>query len=569
VSKASSDSPPKGLNWAGLKEDAEKFDDEQTRQYHLPRPPQGSDLKGLFSKQSAGTQSVDRILTPIIEPPSASTRKPKLARKKPPKPPTDNLEEPPASTFGSNRPEAPAPSASAKERDQAALGIFGKKTRLEPLSEDETKPPIWPLGASSPHRERKNTPKFDSPLVVEKSTEAKPDSTEEPTVVRPAPEPDSTEVTSVRPAPEPELHFSEPISLEPPPAARAEVQTATHESEPPAAPFSLPSPLPDKPPPPPIISLEPSSSGTVTSLPTRDNARPLAIKREELERLPPVKRERAETWGALLLTLFLIIAAGATGIYTGTLQLPFRVGSLFGRSPKATDQSVKSTANAPRSELSKTGIVPGPTSLEKGNTIAPANVEPPRPGEKALQETTPGTNNQPQGEPVSADQLERAKSPPEQPIIPAIPPETEPTQAKAATTELQPATQKPVAPAAMEKIRTKDLRSKISGADQLLKNGEITEAEAQLRQVLTQEPDEHHAMEILIRVLLKQGKAAESLPFAKRIVAKRPRRAPYRLLYGDALAASGDRAGAEAQWQEALMIEPGSTQAKRRLGQTE
>jgi predicted Zn-dependent protease len=86
--------------------------------------------------------------------------------------------------------------------------------------------------------------------------------------------------------------------------------------------------------------------------------------------------------------------------------------------------------------------------------------------------------------------------------------------------------------------------------------------------VLEKQPDEHHAMEGLVEILLKRKAGKEALPLAERIVRKRPRRASYRLLYGDALAQSGDRAGAEEQWQEALRLSPGNLAATSRLKET-
>jgi predicted Zn-dependent protease len=116
-------------------------------------------------------------------------------------------------------------------------------------------------------------------------------------------------------------------------------------------------------------------------------------------------------------------------------------------------------------------------------------------------------------------------------------------------------------------LDSKGVSDAIARAGRLLSKGEIVESEALLRAVLAKEPDEHHAMEVLIRILLKRGRGGEAIPFAKRIVEKRPRRAPYRLLYGDVLAAIGQQSSAEEQWQEALSIEPNSSAAKRRLGQ--
>jgi predicted Zn-dependent protease len=99
-----------------------------------------------------------------------------------------------------------------------------------------------------------------------------------------------------------------------------------------------------------------------------------------------------------------------------------------------------------------------------------------------------------------------------------------------------------------------------------MKRGWIDEAEKLFKAVLEKTPGEHHAMEGMVKVFLKRRQGEQAVEFAKRIVAKRRRRASYRLLYGDALALIGDRASAEKQWSEALRLSPEHPGAKSRLG---
>ncbi|MCZ7684217.1 MAG: tetratricopeptide repeat protein [Sandaracinaceae bacterium] len=92
-------------------------------------------------------------------------------------------------------------------------------------------------------------------------------------------------------------------------------------------------------------------------------------------------------------------------------------------------------------------------------------------------------------------------------------------------------------------------------------------AERLYRRVLQLEPREHHAMLGLGRILTERGAHAEAAEQLRGAVQRRPRRAAYRILLGDALSAAGDAAGARREWQEALELEPDNRQARQRLGQ--
>lgn len=90
-------------------------------------------------------------------------------------------------------------------------------------------------------------------------------------------------------------------------------------------------------------------------------------------------------------------------------------------------------------------------------------------------------------------------------------------------------------------------------------------AEAFARRALAKDGDDHHAMEVLARALIDQDRGAEAVTFARRIVEKRRKRVPYRLLLGDALLMVGDAAGARKEWQAAAAIEPNNREVKQRL----
>ena len=96
----------------------------------------------------------------------------------------------------------------------------------------------------------------------------------------------------------------------------------------------------------------------------------------------------------------------------------------------------------------------------------------------------------------------------------------------------------------------------VSAATKKLAEDDPKGAEALMREALTNDPDDHHAMEVLVRALIDQDRGAEAVPFARRMVKRRSRRVPYRLLLGDALLMTGDENGARREWKAALEIEP-------------
>lgn len=85
-----------------------------------------------------------------------------------------------------------------------------------------------------------------------------------------------------------------------------------------------------------------------------------------------------------------------------------------------------------------------------------------------------------------------------------------------------------------------------------------------LRQV-TNDPQDHRAMEVLVRAWIAMGRGEDAVGYAELIVRKRPRRASYRVLEGDARLSAGDAAGAQVAWRVALQLEPDNVEAKRRL----
>ena len=92
-------------------------------------------------------------------------------------------------------------------------------------------------------------------------------------------------------------------------------------------------------------------------------------------------------------------------------------------------------------------------------------------------------------------------------------------------------------------------------------------AEAALRPLLDQNADDHHIAELLVQALIDQRKGNEAASLAQRIIKKRPKRALYRVLLGDAYRVSGAMTAANAAWREALELEPDNREAMKRLNQ--
>lgn len=73
-------------------------------------------------------------------------------------------------------------------------------------------------------------------------------------------------------------------------------------------------------------------------------------------------------------------------------------------------------------------------------------------------------------------------------------------------------------------------------------------------------------MEALAKVELRAGRPDMAERWARRAIAKRPKRAGYRELRALALDASGRKAEAEAEWRKVIALEPRNRAARKRLG---
>ena len=92
-------------------------------------------------------------------------------------------------------------------------------------------------------------------------------------------------------------------------------------------------------------------------------------------------------------------------------------------------------------------------------------------------------------------------------------------------------------------------------------------AAARYREVLRLDRDNGRAMAGLARVELSAHHPDQAVRWARSLVHAHPNQASNRVLLGDALAASGNQAGARRAWQAALQKDPRNSTARRRLGQ--
>jgi predicted negative regulator of RcsB-dependent stress response len=168
----------------------------------------------------------------------------------------------------------------------------------------------------------------------------------------------------------------------------------------------------------------------------------------------------------------------------------------------------------------------------------------------------------------------KAAAPPSAPTTTAAPQadaKATAVPAKATVPSAEAAAAAPAKPAAAAPSAEQDEEagapeSLLRAGRQALSADDAPGAERIARQALAQAPTDHHAMELLVLALMDQDRGAEALPFARRMVQRRSRRVPYRLLLGDLLLMVGDEAAARAEWKKALELAPSDRQIKRRLG---
>ena len=99
----------------------------------------------------------------------------------------------------------------------------------------------------------------------------------------------------------------------------------------------------------------------------------------------------------------------------------------------------------------------------------------------------------------------------------------------------------------------------------LIRGGQLPLATATLDRAWELDPKNPQAMAGYAALYLAQKDGERAVIWAKKAVRKRPRRAEYHVLYGDALQLQGDAKGAAKAWRKALSVDPGNRTARNRL----
>lgn len=98
-----------------------------------------------------------------------------------------------------------------------------------------------------------------------------------------------------------------------------------------------------------------------------------------------------------------------------------------------------------------------------------------------------------------------------------------------------------------------------------IRQGDLAVAEALLEQAWALDNKNPQAMAAFAQLHIAKNNPSQALVWAEIAVRKRPRRAQYHLVHGDALALNGDMSAAKKAWRKALRYDRDNRSAKRRL----
>ncbi|MDH3485111.1 MAG: tetratricopeptide repeat protein [Myxococcales bacterium] len=314
-------------------------------------------------------------------------------------------------------------------------------------------------------------------------------------------------------------------------------------------------PVPKKPaptPPPPPAS-ERSSRGPLFADQAFDHE--LASMLEGATILAPSSAHSTPVWLPILLLVALL---GGGGFLAWQLWLA--------DSDSVAAAEVEKEAPADQSPI--TGPVDGLEALDEGlaaemrsadEEVAETQADEASPEEPVEEETV---------EPEAARSVQEAPPTPKQPTQPEEPAASEtPTQLEDPPTPQKP---KPVIPT-QNLPREPDKASDVlvHRALALIRGGELDRAGATLDRAWELDPKNPQAMAgyATLYVAAKDGERAAK--WAERAVAKRPRRAQYKVLLGDALMLQGKVIRAREAWRKALVQDPDNRAARARLARTE
>jgi DNA-binding response OmpR family regulator/predicted negative regulator of RcsB-dependent stress response len=201
--------------------------------------------------------------------------------------------------------------------------------------------------------------------------------------------------------------------------------------------------------------------------------------------------------------------------------------------------------------------------------------------------TDSGTNSEAEGkkgpitgpvnglEAVERDEAKGAEAPKaaaaEPKVAPTEPIADEPAEAKPAPKPTE--TDAPVTKSKVLAVPTQNLpRDPAKASDVLvhralpmIRSGKLRLAEATLDRAWELDPKNPQAMAGYATLYIAKKEGERAAKWAKKAARKRPRRAEYHILYGDALRLEGETDAARKAWRKALSVDPGNRAARARL----
>jgi hypothetical protein len=301
-----------------------------------------------------------------------------------------------------------------------------------------------------------------------------------------------------------------------------------------------------------------SLPGLAVESPAVQHGEPHDVAGEEQDETPARRRRLQRGPGPVLLAVLAaaaVVTFGSAAVVIGLARNPFAdspapIAASPPPAPAARPRPAKPAAAAKAEAKAVPAVAAKPTS-----PAAPATA--PAPAEAVLAQPRSKETAAAAAPQAPAPQRAAAAADEEEPMLVVAPEEV-------AQPAVKPVKPEPAAPAAGGDAAS--TRTLLAAARKALADDEPARAEAAMRQVLEADPLDHHAMELLVRALMDQDRGAEAVPFARKMVQRRAKRVPYRLLLGDVLLMVGDEAGARAEWQAALALEPNDRGIRRRLG---
>lgn len=181
-----------------------------------------------------------------------------------------------------------------------------------------------------------------------------------------------------------------------------------------------------------------------------------------------------------------------------------------------------------------------PAAPEPTNAPEQANARPPEETPKAAPEpAAPRARGNMSPSPRKSD-----------PPAPATPP--------VATTPSATPRELPADPKAASDRLVLDVRSAIAA-------GDLSTARPVLEEAIALDPTNPRPYEAFARLHLVRKEAEAALEWIAKALKRRPKRAAYHVMHGDALALTGNAGGARKAWEKALALDPGDRDARARL----